>query len=113
MLPIKRRVKKESFGKIMKEGVFVHAEDFYLRVLDRKDGRPSIFSFVVPAKIEKTSVGRHLIKRKMTAVAEECLPEINSGFSVIIFLKKDISSLSYEEIKEEIKGLLIKAKILN
>ena len=113
MLPINRRVKKESFEKIMKEGVFFHADNFYLRFLDRKDNLPSVFSFVVPAKVKKTSVGRHLIKRKMTAVVEKALANIVSGFSVVVFAKKDVSVLPYGEIKKEILALLVKAKILN
>jgi len=113
MLPIKRRIKKDSFGKIMKEGVFVHADNFYLRLLDRKDTLPSLFSFIVPAKIKKTSVGRHLIKRKMTAVVEKNLPHIKEGFSCLVFVKKDPSPISFPEIEKEIKNLLIKGKILN
>ena len=113
MLPIKRRVKKESFPKIMKDGVFLHAPNLYLRFLDRKDESPSLFGFVVPNKVKKTSVGRHLIKRKMSAVVEKALSDIKSGLSVIIFCKKDVSTLSYTEIEKEILELLMKAKILS
>jgi len=113
MLPIKRRIKKDSFSKIMKEGVFVHSDNVYLRFLDRKDQLSSLFTFVVPVKVKKTSVGRHLIKRQMTAVLEKFLLTVKSGFSVIIIAKKDLSSLPYTEIEKEIIKLLMKAQILN
>jgi ribonuclease P protein component len=112
MLPIKIRVKKESFAKIMKEGVFVHGTNFYLRLLDRKDEKPSLFSFVVPNKVKKTSVGRHLIKRRMSAVVENLLTTLKSGYSVLFFAKKDVSALPYSEIEKEITELLRKAKLL-
>ena len=111
MLPIKRRVKKELFPKIMKEGIFLHGINFYLRFIDRKDSLPSLFSFVVPNKVKKTSVGRHLIKRKMTAVVEKLLTTLKPGFSVIIFAKKDVSKVSFGETEKEIIELLRKAKI--
>jgi len=113
MLPIKRRVRKESFEKIIKDGFFIHANYFYLKALNRNDEKPSLFGFVVPNKIKKTSVGRHLIKRKMSAVVEKFLLKVRLGFSCVFFLKKDIFTPSYKEIEKEILELLKKAKILN
>ena len=97
----------------MKEGVFFHATNFYLRLLDRNDGLPTLFAFVVPNKVKKTSVGRHLIKRKMSAVVEKLLITTKPGFLAILLAKKDVSTLPYKEIEKEIIELLKKAKILN
>jgi ribonuclease P protein component len=113
MLPIKRRINKDSFTKAMKEGVFVHSTNFYLRLLARKDTKPSLFAFIVPAKIRKTSVGRHLIKRKMSAVIEKTLKDIKEGYSCFIFAKKDVSALPYRNIEAEIMSLLKEVKMLN
>ena len=113
MLPIKRRIKKESFTEIVKGGVFVHLDSFYLIYLDRKDNLPSRFSFVVSSKVNKTSVGRHLLKRRMTKVVEERLLEVKFGFSCLVYAKKGASSLLYSELKTEILKLLIKSKLLN
>lgn len=112
MLLIKIRVKKESFAKIMKEGVFVHGTNFYLRFLADRGALPSLFAFVVPNKVKKTSVGRHLIKRRMTAVVESRLDIIKPGLSVIFFAKKDVSSLPYTDVEKEMVELLKKAKVL-
>jgi ribonuclease P protein component len=112
MLPTKRRIKKEFFPKIVKEGLFVHSNNFYLRLLDRKDQQPSLFAVVVPIKVKKTSVGRHLIKRKIIAAVESYLSNTLPGYSSIIFVKKDTSLLPYREIKNEVQELLIKAQTL-
>lgn len=106
MLPINKRVKKDAFPEIMKKGRFLHRESLYIVSLSRGDALPSRFSFVVPSKVKKTSVGRHLIKRRLTAVIEEVLPNIKSGFSAILYVKKDISGFSYQKIKKEILELL-------
>ena len=90
----------------MKEGVFVHSTNFYLRFLDRKDPLPALFSFVVPNKVKKTSVGRHLIKRRMSTAVEKLLITIKPSISAIIFAKKDVSGLPYSAIEQEIKELL-------
>ena len=112
MLPIKRRIKKELFPKIVKEGSFVHGDNFYLRLLDRQDGKDSLFAFVVSAKVKKTSVGRHLIKRQLSAVIEGVLPVIRVGFYCIVFVKKDVTTLPFGEIKKEVIKLLEKAELL-
>lgn len=123
MLPTNRRVRKESFDKIIKEGIFVHGNSLYLRLLSisliksTKSSEntilPSRFGFVVPNKVEKTSVGRHLIKRRLTAIVEKLLITIKPGFSVIVFVKKDILPLSFAEVEKEMAELLKKAKMLN
>jgi len=112
MLPLKSRVKKELFPKIMKEGFFSHGNNLYIRFLDRKDSLPPLFSIVVPNKVKKTSVGRHLIKRRISAVLEKLYSTLKLGFSVLIFVKKDISTLRIIEIEEELLELLKKTKIL-
>jgi ribonuclease P protein component len=106
MLPINKRVKKDAFPEIMKKGRFLHGENLYIVSLDRKDALPSRFSFVVPAKVKKTSVGRHLIKRRLTAVVEKALTQIKPGFSAILYAKKDISAFSYQKTEKEILELL-------
>jgi ribonuclease P protein component len=113
MLPTNRRVRKESFEKVLKDGVFVHSTNLYLRYIDRKDDLPSLFAFVVPNKVKKTSVGRHLIKRRLIAVVEKFLITIKPGFLVVVFVKKDISTLPFVEINKEVLELLKKAKMLN
>ncbi len=97
----------------MKEGVFLHSPSFYLRFLNKTNEELSNFGFVVPNKFKKTSVGRHLIKRKMTAVVEKVLLTIKPGYQVIIFAKKDVSAIPLSEMKKEITELFKGGKMLN
>lgn len=113
MLPKQSRVKKDLFPKIMKEGVFLHSLNFYVRYLPHptplKLRGASFFSFVVPNKVIKTSVGRHLLKRKMSAVVEKLLIAQKPSISAVIFSKKDVSKVAFEEVEKEITELLKKA----
>jgi len=113
MLPANRRVNTEAFSMIMKKGAFFQSELIYLVLLDKKDGKPSSFSVVVPNKVKKTSVGRHLIKRRISTILEKLLFGVAKGYSGVFFVKKDISLSPLPKIKEELINLLKKAKILN
>jgi len=112
MLPTKNRVKKEFFAEIMKNGQFFHGENLYLRLLMKKEQKSPTFSFIIPNKVKKTSVGRHLIKRRISAVVEKALSNIKTDSSGLVFVKKDVSRLPYSEITKEVVVLLKKAKIL-
>jgi ribonuclease P protein component len=108
MLPLKSRVKKDLFPKIMKEGVFLHSPNFYMRFIRNKPDSPPLFSFVLPNKVIKTSVGRHLLKRKMSAVVEKLLITQKPSISAILFAKKDVSKMPFGEVEKEIQELLNK-----
>ena len=113
MLPIKRRINKETFNLVMKDGVFVSLNGVYLKYTVKKDPSPSLFAFVVPKKVKKTSIGRHLLKRKMTAVVEKVILNIKNGYFIIIFAKEGVCTLPYNEIEKEILNLLKKANLLS
>ncbi len=112
MLPTNRRIKKEFFTKIVKTGFFVHSDNFYLIYLNNNN-LPSCFSFVVSNKVNKTSVGRHLLKRRMSKVVEKVLSKVKIGLSSLIYAKKGASLLLYSDIEKEILKLLNKANLLN
>lgn len=70
-------------------------------------------AFVVSSKVKKTSVGRHLIKRRLSAAVENLWAEIRNGLALIFTCNKDISGKTLAEIKSEVKELLQKAGALN
>lgn len=107
MLPAKNRVKKEAFPNIVKNGKLFSGNFFYSRCLDRGDKGPNLFSFVVPSKAVKTSVGRHQLKRQASAVIEDVYARFaKQGFSIIIFAKNGISKKSYSQIQKDILDLV-------
>jgi len=113
MLPKDRRINKGSFDEILKKAPFFHTDTFFSRVLMRKDKQPSLFAVVVTVKVEKTSVGRHLIKRRILGVLEKLLINTKPGLSCIIYCKKNLLTFSFKEVEKETINLLIKSKVLN
>ena len=68
------------------------------------------FAIVVSKKIEKTSVGRHLIKRKISSYIEENLSKINPNFKkTVVFVVKKIDGLvDYIKAKKDVESILEK-----
>lgn len=72
--------------------------------------QPFKVGFSVSKKIGK-SVVRSRVKRLMSAATEQFLHAMHNGYNYIFFAKPEITKLSLEEIKAEMKKLLIKANL--
>jgi ribonuclease P protein component len=59
------------------------------------------------------AIVRNKIKRKIREVCRSLLPDMKKGFMMIIRPSDEIRSLSSEQIKTILSGLLIKAGVLN
>jgi ribonuclease P protein component len=60
---------------------------------------------VVSKKTEKTSVGRHRLKRRVLAVIT---PYCAQGHSLVVYARAGSSSLPFSEVAREVRGLLNK-----
>jgi len=110
MLPRKYRASRISIEDVIKNGTIVSADFIYAKI-SRGVTKNTNFAVVVPKKTEKTSVGRHLIKRRVNSVIEnyiENLPDL--GKTIVFFVKKTEKQPSFKDIKSEI--YLIFQKIL-
>ena len=70
--------------------------------------------FVVGKKVHKSAVKRNLIKRRMREVVRLLLKEglVEKGFMLVLIAKPLILAKKYQEIKEDIRYILKKARIL-
>ena len=77
----------------------MHSEHFSLSIPREGSG----YAVVVPKKLEKRAVGRHLLKRRVLSALKsyESLPS-----ALVIFPKQEAFSLTYRQIKEELDTLL-------
>lgn len=94
----------------MKTGVSIFGSILYAKI-SRKEAVKAGFAIVISKKNEKTSVGRHLIKRKISSFIEENLPKMNKNFkkTIVFFLKKTNEAIKYDEAKKDVKFVLEKA----
>lgn len=64
------------------------------------------FSVVVPKKIEKSSVGRHIIKRKIYNICSKTA-DIPPG-TYIIFPTKSVKGVKFDILEKSLRALILK-----
>lgn len=115
MIPRTRRVTTSLVDFIIKNGRVTHGRFTYIRYVKDGDialqGRlfpQSLFSIIVPKSVEKTSVGRHRLKRKVAHALEKILIDAKPGIAALIFVKKQTEDATTQEIVNDIqsKGVL-------
>lgn len=113
MLTKQHRLKKnKDFELVFKRGKTFDGKFLFLKIIKRNNLKVSRFGLVVGTKISKKATIRNKIKRRLRDVIRKRLEDIKSGFDVIIGAKTLVVDKSYQEIKEELEGLLEKAGVL-
>ncbi len=100
MFPIKQRVPREIFKKVMTEGERYSSGLFLLKRLENglEYGR---FGVVVPKKAVKHAVHRHQIKRRICAAIKENLG-IFGNFDYVFSVNSKIADSNYQQICSEV-----------
>lgn len=110
MLSKQYRLPRKEFKKVCKKGRLFQGKFFSLLAIGQK--QPVVrFAFIVSKKIDKKAVARNRIKRLLSEAVYRFLPEIKSGVDGIFLVKKAIGGRNFEEIREEMKEVLIKANL--
>ena len=110
MVNRKYRATRTGIESTIKSGSTVFGTVMYAK-LSRNHGHNPSFAIVVSKKVEKTSVGRHRLKRKISSTLEEAIPEMKADFKkTIVFFVKDAKNLHfYAQAEKDMKEILIKA----
>jgi len=109
MLNRRYRATRTNIERVIKTGISISGNFIYAKI-SKKDEKTPSFAIVVSKRDEKTSVGRHLIKRKISSYIEENLTKISSNFrkTIVFFLKKTNKTINFDEIKKDIDFILKK-----
>lgn len=119
MLSRKFRANRVNIEETIKTGISIHGKFLYAKI-SKKEVEKLGFAIVISKKNEKTSVGRHLIKRKIISYIEKNIPKIlkkvsakgGSAFSgkktVVFFIKKTTEPLVYKEVEKDVEFILNK-----
>lgn len=106
MFPRRERLSRELIPSIIKSGRRFSSP--HLSVLIPKNGvlppKKRGYAVIIPKKAERLSVKRHAIKRRILAA----LRQLTLPPALIIFPYSSASSVSYQDIKNEIEELLSK-----
>ncbi|WP_295615389.1 ribonuclease P protein component [Chamaesiphon sp. GL140_3_metabinner_50] len=71
------------------------------------------FGISVSQKVSKKAVIRNLLKRQVKAALRQLLPQITSGWSVVIGVRPSAQGCEYVEILRELEQLLAAAEVLD
>lgn len=101
MLPKKERLDTKRFDEIIASGRNINAGAFYLKALNNDLLR---FGVVIPKKVAKSAIKRHLLKRRVFNSIKE-----NKGLfpvaDYIVFANKDVLDMNMSQITENIKNM--------
>ena len=109
MIPRKYRATRIDIENAIKTGITLDSPTVYTKV-SRKAPEETGFAIVISKKVEKTSAGRHLIKRRISDVVEKNLSKIKPDFkkTVVVFAKKSEKIPKHAEIKKDLESILTK-----
>ncbi len=102
MMPRVKRLSRESFTETLSESRRKTSIHFSVTFKKNK-AHPNGCAAVVSKKVAKTSVARHLLKRRMLAVAR---PFCTESFSYIVYARALSPMLSFKALSEELSKLL-------
>lgn len=106
MLPKKKRVTKELFKLIMKEGKVIQGSLFLFRYIPQPLPQ---YAFVAPKNIAKKATQRNSLRRRGYSALSRHKIKASAG---IFFYKKEGKEASFEAISSDIKSILAKARLL-
>lgn len=101
MFSRRERLSRTVFPAALSSGRRISSSYFSLVIPKEQKG----YAVIVPKKVARLSVTRHLIKRRVLA-ALRAFPSLPPA--LIIFPKSSVSSMHYRDIKAELFGLLSK-----
>jgi ribonuclease P protein component len=110
MLNRKYRATRIDIESAIKTGISISGMVLYAKI-SKQDRKSAGFAIVVSKKVEKTSVGRHAIKRKISAYLESQLTKMNPEFKkTLVFFVKDAKSPNfYTQAYKDLVDILKKA----
>ncbi len=112
MLPKQNRItNKKDFEKVFKKGINYNGDFFILKVFKNNLGNSRI-GIIVSQKVSKKATIRNKIKRRFNNIMGLEMPFIKKGFDMVLITKTGIEKEEFKRIKETMKKLLERAKLL-
>ena len=109
-MKVKNRIKKaEEFQSMIKKGAKIVNQSFVI-YYGQKDDDETRIGISVSKKLGN-AVHRNLYKRQVRMMCHELIDFKNTNYDLVLIIRFNYSSLSYEENKNNLEKLLIKARI--
>ncbi len=85
---------------------------YLLRRNTGSDPVPSQLAVVVSKKVSRKAVQRNRVKRQLRAALRPLVPQLKPGYWIVISARGSILTASWDQICQEIRLLLEKARLL-
>ena len=127
MLPNQNRLRRrEDFAKIYAKGDRYRGTYLSLRVLNnfnpspdqgqphqQRHLPPTQVGIVVSKKASKLAVSRNRFKRQIRSIFRQVLSQLKDGLQIVVTVNPVQSTPSYQQIWDDLKILLKKARVLH
>ncbi len=111
MLARKFRLNRQEIEETIKKGISFNGFFFYIKALYISSRKDNGFSIIVSKKVEKTSVGRHRIKRTISSIIENALfykKQLKFNSFVFILKQKEKDFFNETGLKKDIEDVIRK-----
>ncbi|MBI2446332.1 MAG: ribonuclease P protein component [Parcubacteria group bacterium] len=112
MLPRINRLKSdEDFKNVFKNGKTSENHFFRIKFLKNRKNF-SRFGFIISAKLLKKATARNTLKRRLRMICRYLLKDLKYGFDIVIWPKKNSTSLNYKNLTDYLRELIV-YKVVN
>jgi ribonuclease P protein component len=108
MLPKSKRLRTEAFNEIIKKGHSFHGPFLIVRAAQKEGSTRCAVS--VPKKVAKLAVNRNKIRRQVYSIVEKL--DVKPSFEIIIIMKIGSEKLNFLKLKDEVKEIFVKSRLL-
>jgi ribonuclease P protein component len=114
VLPNQNRLRRrEDFAKVYAKGDRYRGTYLSLRILLDGNDPLTRIGIVVSKKVSKLAVTRNRFKRQLRAIFRQLLSQLKNGLQIVVTVTTVQSKPSYQELWDDLKNLLAKAKVLH
>jgi ribonuclease P protein component len=106
MFSRKNRIPKEKLEEITKQSEFL-GSDFFNTKYSKNNLNFPRFSIISSKKVCKSSVGRHLLKRRFVSLIKSKI-KVFSNKDYVFFIKKEALNKSFKELETNFESFIIK-----
>lgn len=92
----------------MREGKRAVSANLVMHQVLMADGALPRVGFIVPKRFVKKASARNLIKRRLRHLVRVLLPDFPAGSLSVFSLRNDAQQLSFEQLRDQVTGLLEK-----
>jgi ribonuclease P protein component len=114
VLPNQNRLRRrEDFAKVYAKGDRYRGTYLNLRMFIDSNDPLTRIGIVVSKKVSKLAVTRNRFKRQLRAIFRQLLSQLKNGLQIVVTVTTVQSKPSYQELWDDLKNLLAKAKVLH